>query len=455
MEATATNLETQFGELVVDDIEEETESPCQEPILKRNESVSSLQSKTESIKTQLEDATPQMSRAQSMKSLAIEEEIESANSFVVVEELQNELESTAVESASLHELPELTPNIGTLLPAVSRVSSSNKSEILQDDRAIQSRSISLDSLYRRRPNSKQDSLDISTSTTDNSSQTGSHLEHTNRLPSKTQHTPLKQKAKTSYLLRGQRRVSPVKQAIHMSQTELFPPTMSRFDKPREALIKTFDQLDSNNWEVNITGLKSMVRLIRYHADFLDSHMHMTSIQLTRSVRNLRSQVARAACQVATELFTLKCKSLELECDDLVCALLHRTADTNRFLRADATRALESMVDHVQPAKVLNILTSKGAQHQNAVVRTTTAKLMFRLVERLGCDRIYSMGRESRDKFFMVGANLLLEGSLETRSYAKSLFRALSEHGSYQRLLLEVIPPRVYRNVEKTLRSITR
>ncbi|XP_032294665.1 TOG array regulator of axonemal microtubules protein 1 isoform X1 [Drosophila virilis] len=447
-------LEQQFGELVVDDIEEETEPPFQEATLKRNESVNSLQSKTESIKTQLEDATPQMSRAQSIKSLAIEEEIDSNNSFVVVEELQNELQTTAVKSPPIKQLSELSTDNETFLASLSRASSSKKDEITHDDRAIHSRSISLDSLYGRRPASKQGSLDISSTATDNSSQTGSHPDNS-RLAPKSQHTSLKQKSKTSYLLRGQRRVSPVKQAIKISPTELFPPHMSRFEKPREALIKTLDQLDSNNWEVNITGLKYMVRLIRHHADFLDSHMHMTCIQLTRSVRNLRSQVARAACQAATELFTLKCKSLEIECDDLVCALLHRTADTNRFLRADATRALESLVDNVQPPKVLNILTSKGAQHQNAIVRTTTAKLLFRLVERLGCDRIYSMGRESRDKFFMVGANLLLEGSLETRSYAKSLFRALSEHGSYQRLLLEVIPPRTYRNVEKTLRSITR
>lgn len=448
------DLEQQFGELVVDDIEEETESPFQEATLKRNESVNSLQSKTESIKTQIEDATPQMSRAQSIKSLAIEEEIDSNNSFVVVEELQNELQTTAVESPPIKQLTELSTDNETFLASLSRASSSKNAEITHEDRAIHSRSISLDSLYGRRPASKQGSLDISSTTTDNSSQTGSHPDNS-RLAPKSQHTSLKQKSKTSYLLRGQRRVSPVKQAIKMSPTELFPPHMSRFEKPREALIKTLDQLDSNNWEVNITGLKYMVRLIRHHADFLDSHMHMTCIQLTRSVRNLRSQVARAACQAATELFTLKCKSLEIECDDLVCALLHRTADTNRFLRADATRALESLVDNVQPPKVLNILTNKGAQHQNAIVRTTTAKLLFRLVERLGCDRIYSMGRESRDKFFMVGANLLLEGSLETRSYAKSLFRALSEHGSYQRLLLEVIPPRTYRNVEKTLRSITR
>lgn len=432
-------MEQQFGDLIVNDVEDETDSLTQESVLRRNESVNSLHSKTESIKTQLEDATPQMSRAQSIKSLAIEEEIESSNSFVVVEELQHELESKQqTNSIEDNEKPAETVT-------VSRASSSRK-----DERTIHSRSISLDSLYGGRPASKQDSMDTSICATDNSSQ----IENI-KLPTKVQHTPLKQKSKTSYFLRGQRRVSPVKQAIKMSQTELFPPNMLRFEKPREALIKTFDQLDSSNWEVNVTGLKSIVRLIRYHSDFLDSHMHMTCIQLTRSVRNLRSQVARAACQAATELFTLKCKSLEVECDDLVCALLHRTADTNRFLRADATRSLESMVDHLQAPKVLNILTTKGAQHQNALVRTTSAKLLFRLVERLGSDRIYSMARESRDKFFMVGANLLLEGSLETRSYAKSLFRALSEHASYQRMLLEVIPPRTYRNVEKTLRSITR
>jgi len=110
----------------------------------------------------------------------------------------------------------------------------------------------------------------------------------------------------------------------------------------------------------------MVRLIRYHAETLDNQMHMTCIQLTRSVRNLRSQVARASCQAAAELFSLKSTSLQQECDDLVCALLHRTADTNRFLRADANRALESMVDHAQPQKILNILATKGAQHQNAL-----------------------------------------------------------------------------------------
>ncbi|KAH8412148.1 hypothetical protein KR009_000094 [Drosophila setifemur] len=443
-----------FGELVVDDIEEETETepPPVEENLKRQGSVNSLHSKTESIRTQMEDTTPQLSRAQSVKSLPIEEDIEDSNSFVVVEEVQQELQSTPSPLEQEEEPEEespLPPIVATEGTAMEASNFTPKSGPSHDDLVIHSRSISLDSLYGARPASKQGSLDTSTSTTDNS-QLGNVS-----VPAKALITPLKQKSKTSYFLRGQRRVSPVKQAIKMSQAEPFPQNMVRFEKPREALLKTFDQLDSGNWETNMLGLKSMVRLIRFHSETLDNQMHMTCIQLTRSVRNLRSQVARASCQAASELFSMKSSCLQQECDDLVCALLHRTADTNRFIRADATHALESMVDHAQPGKVLNILTSKGAQHQNAVVRTTTAKLLFRLVQRLGSDRIYAMGRENRDKFFVVGANLLMEGSLETRSYAKSLFRTLSEHHNYQRLLLEVIPQRTFRNVEKTLRSITR
>ncbi|KAH8260127.1 hypothetical protein KR026_003490 [Drosophila bipectinata] len=441
-----------FGELVVDDIEEgEIEPPTQEESLKRQGSINSLHSKTESIKTQLEDTTPQLSRAQSVKSLPIEEDIEEgSNSFVVVEEVQHELKSTPTkisqkESMAVTEVAHFAPKSGSSSPHLG----------------LQPRSLSLESLYGARPGSKQGSLD--TSTTDNTSQSGSQLGNTVAVSSysgpksgsgNAQNTPLKQKSKSCFM-RGRRRVSPVKQAIKMPQPELFPQNMARFEKPRDALLKTFDQLDENNWETNMLGLRSMVRLIRHHAETLDQQMHMFCIQLTRSVRNLRSQVARAACQAAAELFSLKSSTLQQESDDLVGALLHRTADTNRFIRADATRALESMVDHSPPPKILNIITTKGAQHQNALVRTTTAKLLLRLVERLGSERVYAMSRENRDKFFVVGANLLLEGSLETRSYAKSLFRALSDNPHYHRLLFEVIPPRTYRNVEKSLRAITR
>ncbi|XP_050318364.1 uncharacterized protein LOC126751940 [Bactrocera neohumeralis] len=441
--------------------------------LKKNGSLASLHSKSESIKTQLGDTPTVLSRTQSVKSLLIEEDIEDNSSFVVMDELHSKRQDSGLREhareASASSKEEDAPQAYVdeadhmynenehvpsqpQTPVRSRPQSRSRSPTIAEIKMLSRRNSmikSMESLYERPP-SKQELIFDQTST-ESGSATSSQLNTS--IPIKPQHTPLKQKAKTSHFLKNHRRISPVKQAIKMPQAELYPPTLQRFDKPRDALLKTFDQLDSSNWEVIMLGLKSMVRLMRYHPEQLENQMHMVCIQLTRSVRNLRSQVSRAACQATTELFTLKSKCLEQECDDLVCALLHRTADTNRFLRADATRALESMCDNLTPPKILNILTTKGALHQNALVRTTTAKLLHRLVERLGSDKVYTMPRENRDKFFVTGANLLLEGSLETRSYAKSIFRLLSDHPNYNRLLIEVIPARTYRNVEKTLKSI--
>ena len=427
--------------------------------LERNGSLASLQSKSESIKTQLEDTPPALSRAQSAKSLVIEEDIEDHTSFVVVEDVE-QMEDINKEQIDVTEDNETqdeiypmatTPGSGKSRLPISR----RQSPTIEEIKALSRRNSmvkSMESLYERPP-SKHEYTDNTTETSSQSSAQFNSSTGSTSIPIKTLRTPLKVKSKTTHFLKSHRRVSPVKQSITMQQAELYPATLQRFEKPREAIMKTFDQLDSANWEVVMLGLKNLVRLIRYHPENLDPQMHMICIQLTKSVRNLRSQVARAACTAATEIFTIKSRYLEQECDDLVHALLHRTADTNRFIRADAARALESMCDNLTQQKILNILTTKGAQHPHALVRTTTAKLLNRLVERLSCDKVYTMPRDQRDKFFVTGANLLLEGSLETRSYAKTLFKLLSDHPSYHRLLLEVIPTRTYRNIEKTLKSI--
>lgn len=439
--------------------------------LKRQDSNNSVHSHTESIKTLLDDPTSNLSGAQSLKSLPVdEEEVEEHTNFVseepcaenVTENNQppvslESLEPSAEQSATQFESNSKDPTASiaeSMLAATVAAAARPRSPSIVEIKALSRHNSmikSMDSLYERKP-------DSSDYTTETSSQSSNQLNGFNdgsaaKICRQPQHAPIKQKSKTSHFLKRHRRVSPVKQSIKIIQAELYPATLQKFDKPREALLKTFDQLDSANWEGIMVGLKNMVRLIRYHPENLDNQMHMICIQLTRSVRNLRSQVARAACQACIELFNLKSRCLEQECDDLVCALLHRTADTNRFLRADATRALESMCDDLNPAKILIILSTKGATHQNALVRTTTAKLLTRLVERLGCEKVYTMPRDHRDKIFQTAANLLLEGSLETRNYAKALFKSLSGHHNYSRTLIDVIPTRTYRNIEKTLKSI--
>lgn len=236
-------------------------------------------------------------------------------------------------------------------------------------------------------------------------------------------------------------------------TELFAANLHKFDKPREASNTCLNQLDSQTWEITMNGLQSFVRLIRHHPEVVDAHMHAYCVALARQVKNLRSQVSRSACQASAEFFQTHSKQLETECEDLATQLFHRTADTNKFLRADAFRALAAMCDNLPPTKVIQTILTRGATHQNAIVRTTTANLCSRIVGRLGTDKVFTMHREHRDKLIVAGANFLMEGSLDTRNNAKAFFKQLSTHPNYNRTLQEVIPPRIYRNIEKALRSI--
>lgn len=245
---------------------------------------------------------------------------------------------------------------------------------------------------------------------------------------------------------------PAVQKNKMVESKAVPST-KQFDKPKEVMVKCINQLDNPNWEVTMTGIQLFVRLIRHHPDLVESEIHQLTVSLAKQVKNLRSQVARAACQAAGEYFSTHKKALELESEELVTNLLNRTADTNKFLRADAGRALDAMCDNLPPQKVIQIISTKGAVHQNAVVRTSAAKLFNRLVTRIGCDKVFSMNKEYRDKLILKCANLLLEGSLETRNYAKDIFKQLSAHNSYSKVIFEVIPQRTYRNIEKTLKSI--
>lgn len=275
-----------------------------------------------------------------------------------------------------------------------------------------------------------------------------------------QSEPSASKFHPSFLTR-KRKVAAIKPsplATHSSppkpkSTEMFPKTLHHFEKAREASNTCLAQLDSPNWESVINGLQSFVRLIRHHPEIVEANIHAYCIALSKQVKNLRSQVSRSACQASAEFFESHAKHLEQESDDLATQLFNRTADTNKFLRADAINALNSMCDNLSVPKVIQTIILRGATHQNAIVRAAAAALCSRIVLRLGCDRVFAMNREYRDKLILAGANLLMEGSLETRNNAKTMFKQLSIHPSYNRVLLDVIPQRIYRNIEKSLKSI--
>lgn len=259
-------------------------------------------------------------------------------------------------------------------------------------------------------------------------------------------------------LLGRNKIRPMKQMLPIAATvpksvQMFSSNLRKFDKPRDAANNCLTQLDNANWETTMNGLQLFVRLIRHHPEMIEANFHAFCVALAKQVKNLRSQVSRSACQASAEFFQTHSKQMEQEPDDLATQLFNRTADTNKFLRGDAARALDAMCDNLSPQKVIQTIVIRGANHQNAIVRTAAAKLCTRIVSRLGHEKVFSLNREYRDKFIVTGANFLMEGSLETRNSAKVIFKQLSAHPNYQRILFDVIPQRTYRNIEKALKSI--
>jgi len=79
------------------------------------------------------------------------------------------------------------------------------------------------------------------------------------------------------------------------------------------------------------------------------------------IRNLRSQVCRQAIQTVGQLFQHCGKAMEQDLDRTSQLLLHKTADTNRFIREDSHLALMSMIDYISPPKVIVAILSEGAR----------------------------------------------------------------------------------------------
>lgn len=141
-----------------------------------------------------------------------------------------------------------------------------------------------------------------------------------------------------------RKVSPTK------PTKPAPQINSR-QKMKDQHATCLQQLDSSNWDQIMLGLQSFVCLMRNNPEQIEPQLHQYCLALSKNIKNLRSQVSRASCQAAGEFFESHSKLLEQESDDLALALLNRTADTNKFLRSDATKALKIMCETLPLSKV--------------------------------------------------------------------------------------------------------
>lgn len=72
------------------------------------------------------------------------------------------------------------------------------------------------------------------------------------------------------------------------------------------LQHALNELDNPNWETTVSGLQGLARVARQTPEVIEHQMHQVCFSLAKHIKNLRSQVARVACNTAGDLF-LHCK----------------------------------------------------------------------------------------------------------------------------------------------------
>ncbi|KAI4474365.1 hypothetical protein M0802_015641 [Mischocyttarus mexicanus] len=112
-----------------------------------------------------------------------------------------------------------------------------------------------------------------------------------------------------------------------------------------------------------------------------------------------------------------------------------------------------MVESLPPHKTIVVIVFRGANHQNAIVRATTARLLSSIVERIGPEHVMTLPRDVRDKLLSSGAKLLMDGNLDARNHAKKIFRPLMKCEGFQKALKDAVPEKTLRHIDKTLKSL--
>ena len=230
--------------------------------------------------------------------------------------------------------------------------------------------------------------------------------------------------------------------------------ITAWSKPDEALEKVLEQLNNNDdWEKNLDGLTGTLRLVHHHPEAIIVEYKQVMQAVLKQVKNLRSQVARAAVHLVGDMFATLKRNMESDLEKIALPLVMKTGETNRFLREDCNQALDKMVENVNPSKSILVITAEPLNSKNAVIRTTVSRLLAYITEKIGPNKALTASKDITERLLPAVAKLAQDGSLEARIYAKMTLKTLMDHDDFERILKKNVTANTLRNLEKVLDSV--
>ncbi|XP_059088939.1 TOG array regulator of axonemal microtubules protein 1-like [Tigriopus californicus] len=227
-----------------------------------------------------------------------------------------------------------------------------------------------------------------------------------------------------------------------------------FKNPKVAFAQAQDDLKSNKWQTELDGLDAIVRLIKYHPNMIIDEINLVTHDVLNECKNLRSQVTRAGLQALALMFVYLGREMENKhLENITLMLFLKTGDTNRFIREDANLALQTLVENIAVQKAVMSLIKAGVSHKSTVARTTLARLLAEMVEKLGQEAVMNEA-STLEELLDAGIQLILDGSVDTRTEIKRMFKVLINHPSFETALEKYVKSkRDLNHARKALNSL--
>ncbi|KAL6477497.1 hypothetical protein MHYP_G00133320 [Metynnis hypsauchen] len=215
----------------------------------------------------------------------------------------------------------------------------------------------------------------------------------------------------------------------------------RLVNPELSLMQAFKLLRAEDWEKKAESLACVRALAEHHREVLIPKLHDVTLLVIQEVKNLRSVVARAAISTLGHMFAHLKKAMDKELESTSSVLLHKSGESNNFIREDVELALRCMVQNCSPTRVLNALVTTGLSHRNVAVRRCTALTLQKLAELMGAPRILTSNTDLPRRFLVSISQLAVDSAPDVRFHARNVLRLLSTHKDFIKMVDKFIAQR--------------
>lgn len=192
------------------------------------------------------------------------------------------------------------------------------------------------------------------------------------------------------------------------------------DLSLEAAMK---KIKDEEWTEKVEGISAIQSIAYSNPKVISNDLNNVVSALSAESKNLRSGVSNKALECFGHFFMVFKKQMDVAVDKVTPVLINKTGDvSSAFIRENALKSVEMMVDHVTPSKSVPAIIASGANSKSEVIRSSTAQLLCRVCENLGPDlALNSVG----DKLFPQIVTFAADKQPQPRYHGKMALQVLA------------------------------